>query len=632
MRRILTVAFLLLIWTLAAFGACSDLNGPYTVATLPAAASYSGCVTVATDAANAGTCVSGSGSTVVACRSNGSAWAPVFQPADADLVTYAGITPSANIQTLLGAADYAAMRTQLGLVIGTNVVAWDADLDTYAGITPSANVQTLLGAADYAAFRTSLSVPDAGSEVVALFTGTPDGTKFLRDDGTLVTPSGSGTVNSGVSGCLAYYPSTAAAVDDIQSTVCRIEYDGTEHRLIFNDSAGTETFHIDADDGSQSITSTIAWSQSSLNVVSISGNDTYAGTVGANYAYPTGNNTTLLVLDADTANTGAATLNLTPDGGSPLGAKAVYKHVDGTDIATNDIRANAPAYLLYDPGADSPNGAWFLLNLGNAYQVADADLTTYAGITPAANIQTFLGAADYAAMRTQLGLVIGTNVVAWDADLDTYASLTPSANIQTFLGAADYAAMRTQLGLVIGTNVQAYDADLTTYAGITPSANIQTLLGAADYAAMRTQLGLVIGTNVQAWDTDLDTWATVTPGANVGTFLATPTLSNLNTAVSDATVTQEIASGTAALGTSLIATTACATVVTVSATGTATTDVISWTPNADIVAVTGYVPSTSGGLAIYPYPTTNNVNFKVCNPTASSITPGAVTLNWRVDR
>ncbi len=80
------------------------------------------------------------------------------QAYDGDLTTYAGITPSANVQTLLGAADFAAMRTSLGLVIGTNVQAYDADLTTYAGITPSANVQTLLGSGSFAAFRTSLGV------------------------------------------------------------------------------------------------------------------------------------------------------------------------------------------------------------------------------------------------------------------------------------------------------------------------------------------------------------------------------------------------------------------------------------------------------------------------------------------
>lgn len=64
------------------------------------------------------------------------------QAYDADLTTYAGITPSANIQTFLGAANYAAMRTQLGLVIGTNVEAWDADLDSWAAITRASGFDT----------------------------------------------------------------------------------------------------------------------------------------------------------------------------------------------------------------------------------------------------------------------------------------------------------------------------------------------------------------------------------------------------------------------------------------------------------------------------------------------------------
>lgn len=42
-----------------------------------------------------------------------------------------------------------------------------------------------------------------------------------------------------------------------------------------------------------------------------------------------------------------------------------------------------------------------------------------------------------------------------------------SANARTFNAAADYSAMRTALGVAIGTNVQAYDADLATIAGLT---------------------------------------------------------------------------------------------------------------------------------------------------------------------
>jgi hypothetical protein len=70
----------------------------------------------------------------------------------------------------------------------------------------------------------------------------------------------------------------------------------------------------------------------------------------------------------------------------------------------------------------------------------------------------------------------------------------------------------------------------------------------------------------------------------------------------------------------------------VSATGAASTDSIIWNPNASIKAVTGYTPSTSGGLSIAAYPTGGYVNFDVCNWTSGAIAPGAVTLNWRVVR
>lgn len=53
---------------------------------------------------------------------------------------------SANVFSLLGAADYAAMRTLLGLVIGTNVQAYDADLDSWSGKT--APTGTVVGTSD----------------------------------------------------------------------------------------------------------------------------------------------------------------------------------------------------------------------------------------------------------------------------------------------------------------------------------------------------------------------------------------------------------------------------------------------------------------------------------------------------
>lgn len=90
--------------------------------------------------------------------------------------------------------------------------------------------------------------------------------------------------------------------------------------------------------------------------------------------------------------------------------------------------------------------------------------------------------------------------------------------------------------------------------------------------------------------------------------------------------------GTSAMGTGAITSATCATVVTTTATGVLTTDIVTASFNGDPHAVTGYIPSTAGMLTIIAYPSAGNVNFLVCNNTSSSVTPGAITLNWRVAR
>ncbi len=94
----------------------------------------------------------------------------------ADLATYLDVsnnfvpnTRSVNGYALTGNitvnfADLGAKPTTLSGFGITDAQPLDSDLTTYAGITPSANVQTLLGAADYAAFRTSLGLGSVATQ------------------------------------------------------------------------------------------------------------------------------------------------------------------------------------------------------------------------------------------------------------------------------------------------------------------------------------------------------------------------------------------------------------------------------------------------------------------------------------
>lgn len=92
-----------------------------------------------------------------------------------------------------------------------------------------------------------------------------------------------------------------------------------------------------------------------------------------------------------------------------------------------------------------------------------------------------------------------------------------------------------------------------------------------------------------------------------------------------------IANGTSALGTGAITGGTCAATVTTAATGVATTDAIIWSFNADPNGVAGYTPGAgAGAFVVWSFPTVNNVNFRVCS--AAGVTPGAMTVNWRVVR
>ena len=145
------------------------------------------------------------------------------------------------------------------------------------------------------------------------------------------------------------------------------------------------------------------------------------------------------------------------------------------DVALEDV-TGLPAAL--DGKADA--GA-VMAALGGK-QDADATLAALAGLTVAADKLLYATGPDAFATAT-LTAVARTLIAQTTQALMRTAGLGMSANGSSLVAAADYAAMRTALGLVVGTDVQAYDADLAAIAALTTTTfgrSLLTIASAAD--------------------------------------------------------------------------------------------------------------------------------------------------------
>lgn len=144
-------------------------------------------------AANGGNCaageyplgVSASGASE-SCTDATTEIAAYAQPLDVDLTTYAGITPSANVQSLLGGADYAAIRALLDLEAGTDFYSvaaanaafqpLDSDLTTIAGLTATSDnflvsVTSAWASRTPAQVKTTLSLDNVENTALSTWAG-----------------------------------------------------------------------------------------------------------------------------------------------------------------------------------------------------------------------------------------------------------------------------------------------------------------------------------------------------------------------------------------------------------------------------------------------------------------------------
>jgi len=127
------------------------------------------------------------------------------------------------------------------------------------------------------------------------------------------------------------------------------------------------------------------------------------------------------------------------------------------------------------------------------------------------------------------GVTTAADQIIYATGSDTFTTTALTLTARSLLDDTSTSAMRTTLGVAIGTDVQAYDATLAALAGVTTAADkliyasgvdtflttdftstARTLLDDTSTSAMRTTLGVAIGTDVQAYNAALASIAGLT--------------------------------------------------------------------------------------------------------------------------
>ena len=427
-------------------------------------------------------------------------------------------------RTLAASADASAARTSLGLVIGTNVQAYSSVL---AGTTASFTTaqETKLG---YITVTQAVDLDAIEARVNEL-----DAAVILKGgwDASVGTFPGAGVAQAGWS----YIVTVAGTVDGVAFSI-------NDRVLAYTDNASTTTYagnwlKLDYTDQVLSVagrTGTVTLTASDITDASANGRSllTAADYSAMRTLLSLVPGTNVQAYDAELAAiagltsaadtlpyfTGAGTAGTTTlttfgrsliDDADSSAARTTLGLVIGTNVQAQNTYLSQIAALT-DPNANrilfwnDTNNAFEFLTIGSNLSISGSTLNAAGGGSGLAD-------GDYG------DIIVGSGATTLNIDSTVLTTFG-----RTVTSAANQAAGRSALGLVIGTDVQAYDADLAAIAGLTSAADSlpyftgsntaslttlttfgRSLIDDADATTARSTLGLVIGTNVQAYSSIL---------------------------------------------------------------------------------------------------------------------------------